>query len=160
VTFHDLYTRYARDVHRFATYLSCDPALADDIASETFLRAWSSAQPIREATVKAYLFAIARNVYLQELRRTAKLGELDAAMPSPQTDPEERIEQQTTLRAVLHALRQLPEVDRAALLMRSQDGMSYEEISQALQLSVSNVKVKIHRARLKLTTLVGRTVLS
>jgi DNA-directed RNA polymerase specialized sigma24 family protein len=44
--------------------------------------------------------------------------------------------------------------------MRSQDDMSYEEISQALQLSVSNVKVKIHRARLKLTTLVGRTVLS
>src|SRR5438876_3724501 len=42
VDFHDLYSRYARDVHRFALYLSGNPALADDITSETFLRAWSS----------------------------------------------------------------------------------------------------------------------
>ena len=50
--FHQLYTRYAADVHRFAVYLCCDSALADDITSETFLRAWSSVAPIREATVK------------------------------------------------------------------------------------------------------------
>ena len=49
--FHELYTRYARDVHRFALYLSGDAALADDITSETFVRAWNSAAPIREATV-------------------------------------------------------------------------------------------------------------
>ena len=39
VDFHDLYSRHARDVHRFALYLSGDAALADDITSETFLRA-------------------------------------------------------------------------------------------------------------------------
>ena len=60
--FHELYTRYARDVHRFALYLSGDAALADDITSETFVRAWNSAAPIREATVKAYLFTIVRNL--------------------------------------------------------------------------------------------------
>ena len=49
--FHDLYTRYAGDVHRFSMYLTCNRALADDITSETFLHAWSSAAPIREATV-------------------------------------------------------------------------------------------------------------
>jgi RNA polymerase sigma factor (sigma-70 family) len=157
VTLHDLYTRYARDVYRFATYLSCDPALADDITSETFLRAWSSASPIREATVKAYLFTIARNVFLQEMRRRPRHGELDASIPSTAASQDERVEQRTNLRTVLQALRHLPELDRAALLMRSQDGMSYEEIAQALQLSMASVKVKIHRARLKLSTLVGRT---
>jgi RNA polymerase sigma-70 factor (ECF subfamily) len=47
-------------------------------------------------------------------------------------------------------MQRLPEIDRAALLMRAQDQMSYEEISHALNLSVSAAKVKIHRARLKL----------
>jgi DNA-directed RNA polymerase specialized sigma24 family protein len=52
--FHDLYTRYARDVHRFALYLSCDPALADDITSEAFLRAWSSGAPIDRRRWRAF----------------------------------------------------------------------------------------------------------
>jgi DNA-directed RNA polymerase specialized sigma24 family protein len=49
---HDLYTRCAADVHRFALYISGNPALADDLTSETFLRAWSSASPIREASAR------------------------------------------------------------------------------------------------------------
>jgi RNA polymerase sigma-70 factor (ECF subfamily) len=48
------------------------------------------------------------------------------------------------------AIQDLPEVERAALLMRALDGMPYEEISQALSMSVNNVKVRVHRARLKL----------
>ena len=51
---HDLYSRYAGDVHRFALYLSGNAALADDLTSETFLRAWNSSTPIRESTVKAF----------------------------------------------------------------------------------------------------------
>ena len=54
------------------------------------------------------------------------------------------------LSAVLAALRRLSEVDRAALLMRVQEEMPYEEIAQALKLPVTTVKVKVHRARLKL----------
>lgn len=57
--FHEMYESYARDVYRFALFLSGDPALADDITSETFIRVWSSPQPVRLATVKAYLLAIA-----------------------------------------------------------------------------------------------------
>ena len=60
---------------------------------------------------------------------------------------------------MLGALRQLPEVDRAALIMRAQDEMPYEEIAQALRLSLSSAKVKVHRARLKLAALIPRTVL-
>src|SRR6266567_3152522 len=99
--FHELYESYSRDVYRFALYLSGDPALADDVTSETFIRVWSSPEPIRMATVKAYLLSI-------------------------------------------------PEVDRAALLMRADEGLAYEEIAVALGLPVATVKVKVHRARLRL----------
>jgi RNA polymerase sigma-70 factor, ECF subfamily len=156
--FHQLYTRYGRDVHRFAMYLSCDPALADDITSETFLRAWSSTERIREATVKAYLFTIARNVYRRELQRSSRHVELNESLASPALSLEDQVEQRTTVSAVLRALRGLPQPDRLAVLMR-RDGVSYEEIALALQVSIANAKVKVHRARLKLAMLVQRSVL-
>lgn len=151
--FHDLYARYAGDVHRFATYLSGDPAMADDITSETFLRAWTSSSPIKEATVKSYLFTIARHLYFAETRRTARHDELADALPSGAPSAEDRVAHQASLARVLKALAQLPAVDRAALLLRTRDGLSYEDIAAALELSLSSVKVKVHRARLKLAAL-------
>jgi RNA polymerase sigma-70 factor (ECF subfamily) len=159
VDFHQLYARYAGDVHRFALYLSGNRALAEDITSETFLRAWSSGAPIREATVKAYLFTIARNVYLLEVRRTSRITGLDESLPSGATAEDERLAQRSALDRVLRALRALPEIDRAALLMRTHHEMSYEEIAHTLCLSLSAAKVKVHRARLKLAAAVpGRAL--
>ena len=152
--FHDLYVRYAGDVHRFATYLSGDRAMADDLTSETFLRAWTTSAPIREGTVKAYLFTIARNLYFAEVRRAARHEALADTVPSPAPGPAERAEHHAALDRVLKALRGLPAIDRAALLLRTHDGLSYEDIAATLDLSLSSAKVKVHRARLKLATLV------
>ena len=127
--FHDLYVRYAGDVHRFATYLSGDPAMADDITSETFLRAWTSAAAIREATVKAYLFTMARNLYFAEARRTSRHADLAGEMPSPEPSVADRSEHRASLDRVLKALRGLPAIDRAALLLRTRDELSYEDIA-------------------------------
>lgn len=81
--FQELYQRYARDVYRFALYLSGDPSLADDISSETFIRAWTAPGEIRQATVKAYLFTIAKNVYLKERHNKARQQELEETIPDP-----------------------------------------------------------------------------
>ena len=159
VDFHELYTRYAADVHRFALFLSGDRALADDITSETFLRAWSASAPIREATVKGYLFTIARNVFLHELRGVRKRDELPEELPSPAASPAERAESRSSLGAVLEALRTLPELDRSALLFRAEDEMSYEEIGRALGLSAGAARVRVHRARMKLLTLIPNEAL-
>src|SRR5579862_6504074 len=68
-TFSDLYCRHAPEVYRFALYLSGDPELAKDIVSETFLRVWDSTVVVRMTTVRGYLFTIARNLFLHEMRR-------------------------------------------------------------------------------------------
>jgi RNA polymerase sigma factor (sigma-70 family) len=156
---HALYVKYAADVHRFALYLCGDPALADDLTSETFLRAWSSSSPIREASVKAYLFTIVRHVYLSELRRSSRHTQLSDSIVSPAPRQDVRFESEAALGTVLRALRTLPEIERAALLMRTQSGMSYAEIAEILQLSAVNAKVKVHRARLKLAALIPERVL-
>ena len=151
--FHDLYESYSRDVYRFVLYLSGDPALADDITSETFIRVWSSPEPIRFATVKGYLLTIARNLWLMERRRHLRrqsLAEVNETIMDTAPCVSREVEMKDELVRVLRALQEFPEVDRAAILMRADEGLSYEEIAIALGLPVATVKVKVHRARLRL----------
>jgi|SRR5580698_4372181 RNA polymerase sigma-70 factor (ECF subfamily) len=153
--FSTLYKKYAPDVFRFALYLSGDRSQAEDITSETFVRVWTAPGAIELATVKGYLFTIARNLFLHGIRgksRHVGLGHIGRAgdLPDPQASPYDRAERKQELQAVLAGLQELPEIDRAALLMRALDGMPYEEISRALGISLSSAKVKIHRARLAL----------
>jgi len=148
-TFTELYQRYGRDVYRYAFYLSGNATLAEDITSEVFLRVWSSAQPVRIATVKAYLLVIARNLYLHDLRESGRSRELDPNLPGS-SSVSKQTESREELRQVLAELQQFPEVDRSALLLRAEHGLSYEEIAVALGISVAAAKVKVHRARVRL----------
>ena len=81
--FSSLYRKYAPDVYRFALYLSNKRGEAEDITSETFVRAWTSPESIEVATVKAYLFTIARNLFLQGLREKVAPRPAGSRAPSP-----------------------------------------------------------------------------
>lgn len=151
INFSELYRRYAREVYRFALYLSADHAAAEDITSETFVRAIASPAPVRAQTAKSYLFQIARNLYLDHARRSARQGKMPEEVVSAAAGAEMSMEQKQRLARTLTVLREMPEIDRSALLMRAEDDMSYEEIARALGLSLPSAKVKVHRARLKLT---------
>ena len=151
--FHAFYERHAPRVRRWALFLCGDPALADDITSETFVRAWTAPGPLRQETVKSYLLTIARNLYRDSLRRTRRTVELNEAQPDSRATALKQAEDRSELTFVLAAVQQLPEADRVALLLRAQEDMPYEEIAETLGLSVGAVKVKIHRARLKLMKL-------
>lgn len=148
--FSSLYKKYAPDVYRFALYLSGDHGEAEDITSETFVRAWTSPEPIEMATVKGYLFTIARNLFLQGLRKTSRHVGLDDDLRDPHAGPHAQAEQKERLQSVLKELQKLPEASRSALLMYAMDEMPYEEIARVLGISLAAVKVKIHRARLAL----------
>jgi RNA polymerase sigma factor (sigma-70 family) len=106
--FDTLYERYARDVYRFALYLSGRPHEADDITAETFVRAWTSGQPIRVGTVKAYLFMIARNLYRAGLRERGRTAALDETVRDPRPGPEASAASRLTLEAVLARMQALP----------------------------------------------------
>jgi RNA polymerase sigma-70 factor, ECF subfamily len=148
--FAGIYAAHARDLRRFALYLSGDAALADDLVSEAFVRAWTVRERVELPTVRAYLFTIVRNLFLHHVRDERRHEPLDPGAPDGRPGPEERASDQRDLAVVLSALRALPEIDRAALLMRADEQVSYEEISAALGITVTAAKVKVHRARLKL----------
>ena len=150
LTFHELYERHAQDVYRFAYWLSGDAAEAEDITSETFVRAWMAKSPVRTETVKAYLFAIARNLHHEQFRRTKRETDLRLIERDLSPAPEQLVEDRLALEEAQAGMQMLPEVDRAALIMRVLYEMPYEEIARALSLPVVTAKVKVHRARLKL----------
>jgi RNA polymerase sigma-70 factor, ECF subfamily len=151
--FSSLYKKYAPDVYRFALYLSSERGEAEDITSETFVRAWTSPEPIVMATVKSYLFTIARNLFFHGLRKKSRHSALNDELRDPQAGPYVQAQQKEKLHAVMMELQRLPEASRSALLMRAVDGMAYEEIAQVLGISLSAAKVKVHRARLALAGL-------
>ena len=147
---HEIYERYARDVHRFVLYLSGDPALADDITAESFVRLWTAPGEIRTSTVKSYLFAIARNLYLTGQRHRRRETELNPSLPISSPSPEHVVIGKDEARHVFQAIGRLSEIDRTALMLHAREQMPYQEIASILGLSVTAVKVKVHRARMRL----------
>jgi RNA polymerase sigma-70 factor (ECF subfamily) len=151
--FHALYVRYSPDVFRFALYLSGDRHDAEDITSETFVRAWTAPGPIRAATVKGYLLTIARNLFLAGRKKRAREVPVPESIADPGPGPAAPAELDSELAAAVASLQRLSEVDRAALVMRAVEEMSYDEIAHALGISLAATKVRIHRARLALAAI-------
>ena len=147
MTFHDLYTSYARDVFRFAYWLTGNVCEAEDITSETFVRAWVRIATIRTETLKGYLFAIARNLYLGQLRRDRKLTALQENFPGSAPDPETITADRAVLEWINEFLASISEMDRTAFLLRVQHDLPYAEIARILVISISSAKVKVHRVR-------------
>lgn len=150
--FTEIYEKYARDVHRFALYLSGSPTLAEDLTSETFVRAFYGRSDLRVGTLKAYLFAIARNLYRDALAAQRRivpgddLPDLADPLPGPDTSAADR----QTFANVLRAIQRLPDPEREALVLAVDQDLSYDQIAVILGCSVAAVKVRIYRARLKL----------
>src|SRR6476620_2932719 len=101
VDFGQLYERYAREVLRFAWYLTGSRSEAEDITSETFVRAWVDSGKLRVDTVKAYLFMIARNLHVDWRRREARRGEMAEEPADPSPGPHEEAGARDQLKAVI-----------------------------------------------------------
>ncbi|MDO8834728.1 MAG: RNA polymerase sigma factor [Vicinamibacterales bacterium] len=144
-TFQELYDEHAADVHRFARYLTGSDDAAADITSEVFLRAWTGRDTLRAVTAKAYLLAIARNLARDRYRFSRRW--LGAEMPDPAVGPD--ADARLELNRALDAARKLPEAYREPLLLVA-SGQTYEEAGRVLDLTVSTVKIRVHRARLML----------
>jgi RNA polymerase sigma-70 factor (ECF subfamily) len=148
--FHDLYQRYAQDIYRFAYWLIGNAKDAEDITSETFVRAITAQDNLKSETVKGYLLTIARNLAFKRTKFINRQLDLDELTPDPRPGPAALAETNLELISAFQLLRNLTEIDRTALLLRAQEDLSYKEIANVLGISVTAAKVKIHRARLKL----------
>ena len=144
VGFHELYERHWRDVYRFALFLSGNPTHAEDLASDTFVRAWNARGSIRESTVRAYLLTITRNLW-RDMKRRSRGSCHSRTLTNRQSRPSG--DQLVDLGWTERQLELVAAGDRAALLLHARDGLSYEEVARRLDISVGAVKSRVFRAR-------------
>lgn len=147
-----LYRQHAAAVFRFAYGLCRNRSEAEDIVAEVFARVLTRANTIESATARAYLLTVARNFFLDARRRSARHARLVKEMEREPPDTADPLDEGARLAKALKALGALPEGERAALLLRLDHGMSYEEIAATLSISVTAAKVRVHRARLRLAS--------
>lgn len=150
--FHELYERYGHEVYRFALYLCGDATRAEDLSAEAFLRLWAATAPIRVATAKSYLLAVVRNLYTEQWRTRRREVPVESLTEPMAREPaaDRRYERNEELERVMRALQDLDPVERAALLLRGEHELPYEEIATLLEITVVAARVHVHRARKRL----------
>jgi RNA polymerase sigma-70 factor (ECF subfamily) len=150
--FEQLVRAHQRYVFNLAYRVLGDRNEAEDVAQETFVRAWRGLPSFRaECRFTTWLYRIARNVCLNRLPRLeAELRQtevLSQPVASPDPAPDEVVGARER-RALLHSeLARLPEKYRLVLTLRYLQGFSYAEIADVLSLPLGTVKTHLHRGR-------------
>lgn len=128
-----------------------DAHLADDLAQETFLKAWQKLKTFRgESRFSSWLFGIAYNEFRGEARRRKELALEDMAeMPAESTQEQGATGSHLRL-DLTEALKMLNSVERAAVLLCCQNGLSHEEAARVLDCPLGTVKTNVLRGREKL----------
>lgn len=147
----ELVERYQGLLYRQALTMVHAPDAAADLVQDSFVKAYTSLEQCSDpARFGAWVFRILRNRcldYLKDKRRQVVPLEHTVLVAPSRENPEQHLEQLEQRNAVSHALQALPPAQREAFLLKHVDGLSYEEMAEMLEASVSALKMRVMRAR-------------
>jgi RNA polymerase sigma-70 factor, ECF subfamily len=155
-TFERLVENHRGKLSAYARRLSRNSADAEDLVQETLLRAYTHRHTLRESgSIASWLFVTLRNLFINQRRQQARhphsvsieADTLPEIPDSSLSDPELITIRQMEQAAVHLATAALPDTYRIALLLADQEGLSYQEISDRLDLPIGTVRSRISRAR-------------
>jgi len=151
--FDELVARYQTRLFRFALRILQDPSEAEDAVQDTFIRAYRALPAYRpDGYFSSWIYRITLNECRRRLRGRKFQLPLEAAEMVPRgPDPQARVlldERRTLVRQALYVL---PEHYRIVMLLFYFDDMSVDQISRTISVSVSAVKVRLHRGRERLS---------
>ena len=152
--FQTLVAQYADDVFRYAYWLCGNKPVAEDLAQETFLRAWKSIGKLNDPkAVKSWLFTIVR----RENARRFERKQFDYADFPAEEIPENKAHYDTSTEAhaLREALKKLPAEYREPLLLQVEFGYSQKEIARHLGISTGGAGTRLFRARQQLKELLS-----
>ncbi len=126
-----------------------DVALADDLAQETFIRAYKNIRSFRgEAKFSTWLYRIAYNCFREDARKRKELVGIDETQLAAEQDP--KTVDPALRHDLMHALQLLPLHERSAILLCCQNGLSHDEAARVLDIPLGTVKTNVLRGREKL----------
>ena len=143
--------RFEAPLMRYAASI-VGPGLAEDVVQDTFLRMCAEDRKKIEGHLAAWLFTVCRNRALELRRAERRLQSLDEDTTENVTDsgPMHKLERKESLGRITAVMNGLPERQREALLLKVDGGLSYKEIAEVMNLSVTNVGFILHSALTKL----------
>lgn len=148
--------RYRQRIYSFAHYSLRAREDAEDITQEVFIKLWRHWQKIDHEKLNAWLMRVAHNAVIDHVRRRKndQLQLDDYAEPQEQAasyeDAGARVDQDAFRDELMAGIRALDDPFRSIIIMRDVQGQSYIDIQHTLDISASQVKVYLHRARRKL----------
>ena len=160
--FNELVLAYQQQVYNLAYRILGDPASAADAAQDAFISAFENIGRFRGGSLKSYLLRIVANRCYDELRRWKRrpatsfedFGEVDEeanpALVNGGERPEDYAERQEMARMIQTGIETLPPDQRITLALSDVQGLSYQEIAEATEVSLGTVKSRLARARGKL----------
>ncbi len=150
--FDALYRSTVADVHAYAISLLGERPAAEDVTALAFERLYRARSRLDRGrgTPRAWLFAIARNAALDELRRRQRQPHAEAHESVEERDFTEAIEQVERRATVREAMGRLALRDREVVLLKFHGQLSNAELARALGISESNAGTRLHRALVRL----------
>ncbi len=150
--FRVIYDRYHKRLAGYARQMLPRGYDAEDALQDVFVRAYRALRhDDRELAIRPWLFRIAHNCCIDELRRTVPVPTDEVSTrPSQLDDPAAQLDAREALHRLIQDIQRLPEQQRSALLLRELSGISYEEVAAALETTVPAVKSLLVRARMGL----------
>lgn len=147
------YTENRGRVFAYLLRLTGNYHLSSDLTQESFTRCLSRYG--RSGSNGALLFTIARNAALDALRKRREESLRADDEMSPAADPERQLIQKQEVDRMIAAIQKLNPVDRELVSLLATETFSYREIGKLLNIRETNVKVKVHRARLRLKAILN-----
>jgi len=162
--YHELIRPYERSVYVMALSYMKNEADAEDVAQEAFIRAFRKLESFRaESKFSTWLISITINEARTRLRRQA-LVRMEPLDQLPDEDkgispallrdwreiPSEAVERREVRNLIQLAVEQLPDIYREVFLLRDVEELTISETAEALNISIPSVKVRLHRARMRL----------
>ena len=140
-------------VFRFILKNIKDEDKARDIVQDSFEKLWRNVDNINFLKVKSYLYTTAYRTMIDLIRREKRKEDFDQVDVSAYSHSQ----QYTDLKEILdQALERLSDIQRSVVLLRDYEGYNYQEIAEITELSESQVKVYIYRARKKMKEYIGQ----
>jgi RNA polymerase sigma-70 factor (ECF subfamily) len=155
----DIYYNYYERVKRFIFALVKDEWVADDLIQETFIKVQKNLNQLQdEAKLSSWIFRIAYNLCQDHFRKTSRVSKREHVATDERqflTEPlfQKEFDQHQMGACVQDKIRLLPESYQTVLVLFDLMEFSHQEIAEILGISVENVKVRLHRARKKLKTI-------
>lgn len=146
--YNNLIDEFGAPLYRYAFHFMRNEEDAKDIVQDVFEKLWINRKKIDLERVKSWLYKCAHNAMINFLNKKSRTRYMDSqSLPERPSMPDSTFESQQMVERIVNIL---PPVQKSIILLRDIEGYSYDDIGQILDLSPSQVKVYLFRARMKI----------